>query len=108
MFHILREHQVIVVSVGKIEIGFYYLCAEYKYKKSISISIVNVLIENIKRTYITKTTVKYIQRTIVFIIVHVMNKIFHFHLYTISLIVLSTFKSLVTILFSYSLIEKQN
>jgi len=66
-----------------------------------------VLIEKIIITYITKTTIKYIQRTIIFIIVHVMNKIFHFHLYTISLIVLSTFKSLVTVLFSYSLNEKK-
>lgn len=39
MFHILREHQVIVVSVGKIQIGFYYLCAEYKYKKSIFLEL---------------------------------------------------------------------
>lgn len=59
--------------------------------------------KNKQNTYITKTTIKYIQRAIILIVIHVMDKIFHFHLNTISLIVFSTFKSLITIFFSNSL-----
>lgn len=53
--------------------------------------------------YLSKTRIKNIKRTVVIVIFHVMDKVFHFQLDAIAFIILSAFEFLISELFSESL-----
>lgn len=53
-------------------------------------------------TYITKAAIENVQWAIIFCRLHIFNIILHFHFNTISFIILTAFKFLVTIFFNQS------
>ena len=56
--------------------------------------------------YLSKAAVKHIERTVILRVPHILGKVLHFHLYRVTLIILSTLKLLVAIFLGQSL-EKQ-
>ncbi len=63
-------------------------------------------VHKLDSSYLAKTTVKYIQGTVILIVVHIVNKIFHLELYTVSFIIFATFKLLIAIFFGQPLKER--